>query len=46
MAAKVLGLFDSFLQMLNQKVDSGFKEGLLATLRHLTEFLWFGTDDV
>lgn len=27
-------------------MDSAFKEGLLATLRHLTESLWFSTEEV
>lgn len=45
MGAKVLQLLDSFLSMLNQKVGNFFKEGLLSTLRHLCEFLWFGSDE-
>jgi len=46
MGAKILQLLDTFLQLLNQPVSSVFKEGLLSTLRHLMEFLWFGSDEV
>jgi hypothetical protein len=45
MGAKVLQLLESFLLMLNQKVGSRFKEGVISTLRNLTEFLWFGPDE-
>ena len=33
------------MHKLNQKVGSEFKKGLLSTLRHFMEFLWFGSDE-
>ena len=43
MGAKVLQLFDTFLTLLVSKVDSQFKLGLLSTLRHFCEQLWFSS---
>jgi hypothetical protein len=46
MGAKVLQLLDTFLSVLQQKgVGSVVRLSLLQSLRHLMEFLWFGSDE-